>query len=470
LKPFDPAARPVGVVALARVVLSVFFRRVEVEGTERVPRDAPLMVVANHVNGIIDPAVLLGFLPVRPRFLAKSTLWSNPVLRPFLGLAAAIPVYRRQDPGVDASKNVETFAACHEVLAAGGTIALFPEGRSHSEPALAELKTGVSRIVLEAEAKYGGIGSRILPVGLTYDDKGRFRSRVLMAIGEPLDPAAELALHAGDPQAAVYSLTERVRDALEAVTLNFPSWEEARLIERAAEIFARPSSELPSEPSLGERFDLRRAFIAGYAHLREAWPEEVEEVARTVRAYDERLAHYRLWDVQVAAGYPTGRVALFVLKSLALLLLRLPLAAAGIAVNYPPYWAVGRLARRLADSPDLPATYKVFGSLILYPLTWALWSVAVGLAWGLWPSLAVLGLGPLTGWFALRFYERRRYFQGQARAFLLLRSAHPGVEELRRLRGEVLRAVERLAEAYRTGATRASARSTAASSTSSTSS
>lgn len=444
----NPEVRPVFVTGLARALLSVFFRQVEVVGEERVPRGAPLMVVANHVNGLIDPAVLLGFLPVRPRFLGKSTLWSNPVLRPFLDLAAAIPVYRRQDPGVDASQNVETFAACYEVLRAGGTIALFPEGRSHSEPALAELKTGVSRIVLEAEAKYGGIGSRILPVGLTYDDKGRFRSRVLMAIGEPLDPAAELALYGDDPQGAVRALTARVRDALEEVTLNFPSWDEARLIERAAEIFARPSAELPSEPSLGDRFELGRAFIAGYAQLHAAWPEEVEKVAEAVREYDARLAHYRLRDVQVASAYPTGRVALFVLKSLAVLLLRLPLAAAGLAVNYPPYWAVGRLARRLGGEPDLPATYKIFGSLVLYPLTWILWSVAVGLAWGLWPALAALALAPVTGYFALRFYERRRYFQGQARAFLLLRSGHPGVEELRRLRREVLGAVERLAAVF----------------------
>src|SRR6185369_9742037 len=111
--------------ALARFVLRVFFREVEVVGAERLPLDRPLVIVANHVNGLVDPVLILGPLPVRPRFLAKSTLWKIPVLAQLLNVARAIPVYRRQDAGDagvaggDASRNDETFARCHEALAEG---------------------------------------------------------------------------------------------------------------------------------------------------------------------------------------------------------------------------------------------------------------------------------------------------------------------------------------------------------------
>src|SRR4051794_24149217 len=90
--------------ALVRLVLRVFFREVEVAGAERLPAGVPLVLVANHVNGLIDPLLLIGPLPTverPPRFLGKSTLWQNPLVRPFLDLAGAIPVYRRQDEGVD---------------------------------------------------------------------------------------------------------------------------------------------------------------------------------------------------------------------------------------------------------------------------------------------------------------------------------------------------------------------------------
>jgi 1-acyl-sn-glycerol-3-phosphate acyltransferase len=221
--------------ALVRLVLRVFFREVEVVGAGRIPADRPLVLVANHVNGLVDPLLLIGPLPVMPRFLAKSTLWKNPAVRPFLDLAGAIPVYRKQDEGVDASKNAETFTRSHDLLGRGGALALFPEGTSHSDPGLKPLKTGAARIVLEAERKYPGLGARIVPVGLLFDAKEAFRSRALVQVGEPIDPAPEIALDAADPMAAARALTARIDEELKEVTLNYETWEDARLIARAAD-------------------------------------------------------------------------------------------------------------------------------------------------------------------------------------------------------------------------------------------
>ncbi|MDX1648326.1 MAG: lysophospholipid acyltransferase family protein, partial [Myxococcota bacterium] len=210
---------------LARLLLRIFFRSVEVVGAERVPPGGPVLLVANHHNSLIDPALVLGFLPRRPRFLAKSTLWKIPGIRQLLELAAVIPVVRRQDvaAGEDPSRNLETFARCHEALAAGDAVALFPEGVSHDAPHLAPLRTGAARIALEAEARFGPLGVRIVPVGLTFDAKGRFRSRALVRVGEPVDAAAWRPLHRRDPRAAARDLTDAIRRGLEAVTLNYAS-------------------------------------------------------------------------------------------------------------------------------------------------------------------------------------------------------------------------------------------------------
>ena len=70
-------------------------------------------------------------------------------------------------------------------------MALFPEGHSHNEPRRLPLKTGAARIALETEARHGPLGLKIVPVGLTYDEKGKFRSRVLVRVGDPIDPAPE---------------------------------------------------------------------------------------------------------------------------------------------------------------------------------------------------------------------------------------------------------------------------------------
>lgn len=444
-------ARPRLVRPLARAVLAIFFRSIEVVGAERVPLDGPLVFAANHINGLVDPALLLVAAPRVPRFLGKSTLWRNVVLRPFLRLAAAIPVYRQGDPGADPADNQATFARCHAVLAAGGAIAIFPEGRSHNEPALVPLKTGISRIVLEAEARYGGIGSRIVPVGLTFEDKGRFRSRVLVRFGEPVDPAPERAVYESDPRGAVRALTERVRQALAQVTVNFPSWREARLIERAAEIYSRPSSALPAERPLAERFALHKAFVAGYRDLEARAPQRLRAVAEAVEAYDALLARHRLHDRQVASLYPAHGVLRFLAKSLGLLAVRLPVAMLGTATHAVPYLAVDVASRRLGKAPDVVATYKLFGSLLFYPLVWLAWAALAARLLG-WPAaLAALVLVPASGVVALRFWERRQFFVREVRAYLLLRTAGRASAELKAKRRAVLDAVQALAAELEAG-------------------
>lgn len=448
----EPAARPPGVggflPTLARWVLAVFFREVRVEGVERIPR-GPLVLVANHINALVDPALLLGFLPVRPRFLAKSTLWEVAILRPFLRLAAAIPVHRRQDAGegADPAKNAEAFARCHEALAAGGTVALFPEGVSHNEPALVELKTGVSRIVLEAERRFPGIGIRVVPIGLVFEEKERFRSRVLVVVGEPLDPAPELAAYDADPVAAVQSLTRRIRDGLRDVTLNFPSWDEARLLARAAELYLRPTSELPAELDQRQRFAVQRAFTDGYVRLHDRAPAKVAAVASAVAAYDDRLELAGLRDRHLASSYPPRLVLLFVGRSLLRLLVRLPLAIVGTALSIVPFQLVDTLARRRGVTPDLEATYKLFGSLLLYPVAWALEAAAVGLTAGdwRWGALALL-VAPPSSWVALRFHERGGRFRDEAGAYLRLLFRRGTTAELRRMRGDLLGSIRELAK------------------------
>src|SRR5262249_54085202 len=134
---------------LARTVLGLFYRDVAVVGAERIPRGVPLVVAANHPNGLVDAGLIAGILPVRVRFLAKSPMWHNLALRPLHALAGAVPVYRRQDAGVDTSRNRAMFARCHAVLRARGVVALFPEGHSHSESCLLPLRTGAARIALD---------------------------------------------------------------------------------------------------------------------------------------------------------------------------------------------------------------------------------------------------------------------------------------------------------------------------------
>ncbi len=443
-----------GLGLLCRLVLAIFFRRIEVVGGDRVPRGeggrhrVPLVVVANHVNGLVDPLFVLGPLGLPARLVGKSTLWKIPVLAQILDLAGVVPVYRREDAGVDTAKNRETFARCHAELARGGIVAIFPEGTSHDEPQLQPLKTGAARILLEAEMRLGPLGSRILPVGLVFEERGRFRSRALVVVGTPIDPAEEIELARRDEPTAVRLLTERVTEALERVTLNYPSWEESRLVERGARILEVDALELPRERRLAAEFDARRTLLEGLDGLRRAHPREVAAAVEAARSYDHLLTLAGLRDEQVIASYPLDRLLGFLARMAMSFALSLPVAILGALLNLVPFTLVELVSRRFDDEPNQVATYKVFPGIVAYPLTWGVEGILAWRLWGVAPGIALLAVAPLSGYIAVCFLERQEMLWRESRAFLLLRRRDRIAAELRDRRREVGRRIESLVELW----------------------
>ena len=178
------AAAPPGrispwVWALARLGIRIFYRVERIGG--ELP-GGPLLLVANHPNTLADPALIQVTAGRTVRFLAKSTLFADHLVSPLIRRSGAIPVYRRMDPGVDTSRNVETFAAVRAALEAGEAVCLFPEGKSHAAGRLEPLRTGAARMVLASRRPV-----TIVAVGLNFSRLARFRSRVTAVFGRPFD-------------------------------------------------------------------------------------------------------------------------------------------------------------------------------------------------------------------------------------------------------------------------------------------
>src|SRR5262245_46791030 len=143
---------------LVRAVCWVFYR---VDCVGAVPEEGATLLLPNHPNALLDPAIVWSTAGRDVRFLARSPLFETS-LRPILAAAGAIPVYRKLDQGVDTSRNVETFAAVSAALAAGDAVCIFPEGVSHSSGRLEPLRTGAARMALSAERQ--GVHVTLVPV------------------------------------------------------------------------------------------------------------------------------------------------------------------------------------------------------------------------------------------------------------------------------------------------------------------
>lgn len=415
--------------AASGVALRLFFRiEPPIDPHGALALKGPVMFVGNHPNGLIDPGVVFVLAKRQVTFLAKEPLFRLPVLGSILRGLGALPVFRKQDGPGDTTKNEGTLTASVDALKAGRAITIFPEGKSHSEPQLAELKTGAARICLEAARQ--GAPVHLVPVGITYEAKHLFRSRVHVEVGAPIAPTGEAR-----------ELTQTIATALRDVTLNLHAWEELPLLQTAEELYA-----LSQQSKAGDAERLK-AFSRGVAVLRDEDPERLEELKERLVHYRSRLSLLRMSADDVTSQFRPATVAWFVTRNV-LWLLTLPIVALGFVAFVVPYF-LPLLAVRLAKPDiDTQSTVKVLTAMVVAPLWWAL---LTALSW--WQGGAVSALltflaVPPLALFTRMFFERRASALRDVRTFFVLgsrkRVQQRLVEEGRAIAAEVERLVGEL--------------------------
>jgi 1-acyl-sn-glycerol-3-phosphate acyltransferase len=421
---------------LARAACWIFYRT---DRIGEVPPRGAVLLLPNHPNALLDPALVWASAERDVRFLAKSTLFHT-ALRPVLAGAGAIPVYRKRDLGVDTSKNAETFDAVSAALAAGDAICIFPEGISHSTGRLEPLRTGAARMTLAAERD--GTAVMLVPVGLNFDRKTAFRSRVTVVFGQPFSghdllegtPDSTTQQATADTT-AVRQLTERIAERMRRLLIEADSRADAALVERVDRLYAA-ARDRPADPAA--RLTRRRAIADGMERLRRVDPERYEQILLRLRRYDQRLQRFGLRDRHLDWQVSTRDAATFAAREIALGIVLLPLCVLGLVVFFGPYHLTGFVARRVARERDVVATAQFFTGLVIY----GAWLVALGalvwLAAGPIAAAMALLIVPAVAVAALFALERESAVLDAVRAWWLLRRAHRDTRaRLRRRRSEL---------------------------------
>lgn len=361
------------------------------------PERGPVILVGNHPNALMDPALIFALTDRRVTFLAKSTIFAMPVLGWLVRNLGALPVYRRQDAPGEMGRNEGMFDAASGALEKGGAIMLFPEGMSHDLPHLAELKTGAARIALRAFKR--GAKVRIIPVGLNYAQKHLFDSEVRIETGEPIEVEAFAEYRDEEGAESVRMLTEAIAKGLASVTLNLEKWEDLPLIKTAEALYALHHEE-PKEDVARQR-----RFARGLPLFRAEQPERYAHLQDQLLSFRRRLDVARVDERDLQIDYRVGGVVKFVLKNLLVLAVGLPLAFLGVVLFWLPY-QVPRWAASLTQSLDMKATVKFLTALVVGLLWWALLTAAAtwrfGIIGGLVALLGSLPLGFFTLYIGLR--------------------------------------------------------------------
>jgi glycerol-3-phosphate O-acyltransferase / dihydroxyacetone phosphate acyltransferase len=412
--------------------------------------DGPVLVVANHPNSLLDPLVIFRVAgrPTRP--LAKAPLFEQRLLGTLLRGLGGLPVYRATDDASQMHRNEETFRGAIAALRSGDAVQIYPEGKSHSEPALAPLRTGAARIALGAEAGSGwSLGLRIVPIGLTFDRKSLFRGRALAMIGEPFTVADMRELHEADSVVAVRAVTERIAAALAAVTLNVQEAHDVALIDAAERLYTRQKRDegWRRRDPMAQRVPRLRAFAAGLAWLRQHDPARHRRLERAVGRYRRRAELLGAHDGDVPPRYGLVDTSRYVLlEGLALLLLA-PLGLIGTVIWYPTYYAPNLTLRLVKPDFESIATYKLATAFLMVPLTVIAGVAAGALLGGLGGAALAAVLVPLAGFAALALHDRWTRVREDVGLFLRVRFRRDTQDRLARDRRALVAEIDALIDA-----------------------
>lgn len=184
---------------IARLAATVCFRARWL-GAENFPSTGGALICSNH-QSFIDPIIVGMTCNRRMNYLARDTLFHNPLLAPLIRYLDAIPI-DREGGGLAGLK--ETLRR----LKAGEQVLIFPEGTRTHDGEVLPLKAGFCAIARRSKTP-------LVPIGLDGAYQAWPRTarlprlgRIAVVIGEPISPAQFAQLT--DDQ-IVAELAERIR-------------------------------------------------------------------------------------------------------------------------------------------------------------------------------------------------------------------------------------------------------------------
>ncbi|CAO3599063.1 unnamed protein product [Absidia cylindrospora] len=421
---------------------------------------------ATHHNMVVDPAVLSVTFPGQRRlhYWAKNTMFKHPYAKIFLENCGVVPVDRTT------KENVLLYSSTFDVLRLGEAVAVFPEGTSHTLPRLGLYKDGASFAALEyaklltenPQPNFDGSlpkQAAILPVGIVYPEKSKYRSVVIVRYGEPIFVDKYLKIYMVEPKKAAKQLTREIELATEKLTVNAPNWDSRDSAEMARHLL------FPSENGLMEDYvSVTQSLIDCMTQIG-AKDSAIAILQHSLRVYKMELEDLQLKDSHIAnyneKNITAASTTVELLRHTVASLVDLPLFLPGLMVHLPLYVA-GYFADKSEIYEEVRAQNKIFFGLALLPLIyiasflWAWYVIFGGTFFGFFVAVATLGV--FVWYHNVSIDERHEDFKDLTGRWRLFDAVVLGrgmwrrkerILQLKALRQENLVAIRRMIKAYK---------------------
>ncbi len=161
---------------LVKVIVYIAFKiafSVHFEGRRNIPNGEAVIYASNHRTNA-DPPLVACMGKGKFAFMAKEELFKNKFFAFLIRGLGAFPVARgKGDMGV--------LDTAIERLNSGRSLIIFPEGTRSKDGKVHRGHSGAAVIAAKSQKK-------IIPVGIVFGEKLKFRTKITVKYGEPIDP------------------------------------------------------------------------------------------------------------------------------------------------------------------------------------------------------------------------------------------------------------------------------------------
>ncbi len=412
--------------SLAKIGLSVYFRKIYLVNTDVLPKDRPIILAANHPTALIEPVIMACWLGRSMSFIARGDLYKNNLLaRKLYDWHRMAPIFRLEDSGYsNLRSNYATFERCFEILRKNKILMILPEGRTIHEKRLRPIRKGTARIIFGALEKYGDMDIHLVPIGVNYTDSDSFRSVAMLEFGEPIRCTEYSKLYEENPAKAINKMTQDLGKGLKSKVIHINDESDDDLVESFLTLAENDKSDslLPISVNDNSLFEKQKSITDFINELSEKEKTGLKDKAES---YYTKLKKLQITDFALIY-----RKSFSFSNSLLLVLGALP-ALLGYVLNILPIWIGNFIGNKAAPSIEFRAIAVIFSSSFLYLLYGiGLYSAGFMMGFG-WRTLALISI-PMLGYF---FVAYRDLFQKWNAARKVAKWPSQTIDELLNERG-----------------------------------
>lgn len=379
----------------------VYFKRFYVSGRKNLVTGKPVIMPCNHVNAFIDPIMLPSEIWPKVHYIVRGDIFNSPFKRWLLWQMNQIPMYRARDGASNVKKNDESFERCYDILSRNQRIMIFSEGDCVQEKHLRSIKKGTARMAFGTVKKHGwDIDLQILPNTVNYTYPSKFRTEVIIKIGEPISLLDYKEAFEADEAKAMTTLSRDIEEAIKKIYIHIEDRKDLNFFEQAIKIERanKTRDRIPWSTKNNNRFAIEQNVANKINELRANQPEQLDKVKADADDYYKLLKKLNIRDKNFGEYRPN----LFFGSLIGLI--GFPIFALGYILNIGQHTFANNFVKKNIRLIHFKNSIRLGFSLVLNILITVIISIVAAFQ-NIWLGVAMPFILFAIAWCAINYYE-----------------------------------------------------------------